>query len=81
MMIGIGLVGYEESRPLKAAIGKLARCRDNGFAVTLATVLRGYDTGYLSDPDVLRLSAPQHPVQGRGGDRDFRGLGLVSSRS
>jgi hypothetical protein len=36
MMIGIGLVGYEESRPLKAAIGKLARCRDDGFAVTLA---------------------------------------------
>jgi hypothetical protein len=35
-MIGIGLVGYEESRPLKAAIGKLARCRDDGFAVTLA---------------------------------------------
>jgi hypothetical protein len=25
MMIGIGLVGYEESRPLKAAIGKLGR--------------------------------------------------------
>ena len=25
-----------KSRPLKAAIGKLARCRDDGFAVTLA---------------------------------------------
>jgi hypothetical protein len=35
-MIGIGLVGYEESRPLKAAIGKLARYRNDGFAVTLA---------------------------------------------
>ena len=35
-MIGIGLVEYVESRPLKAAIGKLARCRDEGFAVTLA---------------------------------------------
>jgi hypothetical protein len=36
MMIGIRLVGYDESRPLKAAIGKLARCRDDGFAITLA---------------------------------------------
>ena len=36
MMIGIGLVGYEESRPLKAVIGKRARSRDDGFAVTLA---------------------------------------------
>ena len=36
MMIGIGLVGFEESRPLKAAIGKLALCKDDGFAVTLA---------------------------------------------
>jgi hypothetical protein len=35
MMIGIGLVGFEESRPLKAAIGKLALCKDDGFAVTL----------------------------------------------
>ena len=36
MMIGIGLVAYEESRPLKAVIGKRARSRDDGFAVTLA---------------------------------------------
>jgi hypothetical protein len=53
------------------------------------TVLQGHppgqgwrqDTGYLDDPDILRPSELQHPVQGRGGDGDFRGFSLVSPRS
>jgi hypothetical protein len=38
MMIRIGLVGYEVSQPLKAAIGKLARC---GTMVLLSRWLAG----------------------------------------
>lgn len=60
MMIGIGLVGYEESRPLKAAIGKLPRCRDDGFAVTLA---RRRDPLILAgaNADGTNRSAPRSP--------------------
>src|SRR6201993_3302082 len=35
----------------------------------------------LCDPDMVRASEFQHPVQGGSSDGDFRGLGLVSSRS
>jgi hypothetical protein len=35
----------------------------------------------LGDPDIVRASEFQHPVQGGSSDGDFRGPGLVSSRS
>ena len=35
----------------------------------------------LCDPDIVRASEFQHPVQGGSSDGDFGGLGLVSTRS
>jgi hypothetical protein len=72
------------SRPAVSAAAIIPR-----DCVAQETVLQGYpfgqgwryDTGYLDDPDILRPSEFQHPVQGRDRDGDFRGLGLVRSRS
>ena len=35
----------------------------------------------LCDPDIVRASEFKHPVQGGSSDGDFRGFGLISSRS
>src|ERR1700759_5568344 len=37
--------------------------------------------GFMPSPDIVRASEFQHPVQGGSSDGDFRGLGLISSRS
>ena len=67
-----------------------AACRSPWRAApACATVLQGCHRskflcrklGHSGDPYVARASELEHPVQAGGGDGDFGGLGLVSSRS
>ena len=52
-----------------------------GRANAMTATLSGFMRLDLYDPDIVRASEFQHPVQGGSSDGDFRGLGLVSTRS